>query len=59
MGKVEICTKFPCDPFVLGELLADVGRQHICPGRETRQQLDRGIGDELGGLESKTLAIRE
>lgn len=51
MGKEEIGIEFPCDPFVLGELLAVAGRQRMNAGRKRPQQRDRGVGDDLGGLE--------
>lgn len=51
MGKEEIGIELPCDAFVLGELLAIVGRQRMNAAGERCQQGDRHIGDGLSGLE--------
>jgi urease alpha subunit len=45
MGKEDIGIEFACDPFVLGELLAVVGRQRMNAG-------DKGVSREITASET-------
>jgi hypothetical protein len=51
MSEEEVGIKFVGNSFVLGELLAIVGRQGLDAGRKRLEQTDHGFRDGLCGLE--------